>query len=281
MGCMLVFTPLFVVGQDEPLTTRMDLTCIQEMNKEVSLSAKLRAKDGRSYVPVKGEKIMFTGLQDEEYIDLGSAVTDGKGDAIISIKDLSLLSQDEDGYYTVSASYEGSDKYEGNEEEFMFLRGFLEMETSDDSGTKSIEILVYSVEDDEQIPIEEVEARVSVPMLFSNLPIGSDYTDEEGKLQFEFPDDLPGDSEGNITLMAEAPETDDYGILRATQVKNWGIPKAEVVEKTRTLWSPDAPLWMVITFIVLMLAVWGHFIYIIFRLFLMSRDGKMAINGQN
>jgi hypothetical protein len=278
-GLIFIFLPLLLSAQDdEPMTTRVDLTCIQEINKNVQLSAKLRAKDGRSYVPVKGETIIFTALKDDEYIDLGESVSDANGDAVIFIDNLDELSFDEEGYYTVSAYYEGNDQYEENEEEFYFKRGYLEMTTSENDGTKLIQLMVYSIEDDEQIPIEEVETKVSVPMLFSNLPVGSDYTDEEGFLEFEFPNDLPGDENGNVTLLAEAPDTDDYGILRASEVKKWGIPKSVVVESGRTLWSPNAPLWMVITFSLLMLVVWGHFVYIIFRLFKMSKEGKLTLN---
>jgi hypothetical protein len=279
-GLLLMICPISLTGQDDkPLTTRVDLTCIQELNKDIQLSAKLRAKEGRSYVPVEGETVSFTGLQEDEYLELGEAVTDKNGDAVLTVNNLEKLSIDDDGYYTVSAYYEGSDDYEENEEEFMFKRGYMEMKTMEEDGTKSVQISVYAIEDEEQIPIEEVEAKVGVPMLFSQLPIGSDYTDEEGYLEFEFPNDLPGDKDGNVTLIAEALETDDFGVLRASEVKQWGIPKAVVIEKTRTLWSPNAPLWMVITFTMLMLAVWGHFIYIIYRLYLMSKEGKMVLKN--
>lgn len=262
---------------DELLKTRIDLICVQSIDSPIQLVAKLRAKEGKSYLAVKDEQIDFFIVTEEDEISIGDNVTNSSGEAAVIITDNSLLSADEDGYYTVSASYNGSDKYEDDSEEFYFKIASINMETSEDEDVKSIDVRVYETIDGEEIPIEDLEITLSVPMMFSNLSIGSEYSDEDGMVAFEFPNDLPGDKTGNVRIIAEVLESDDYGNLRQELEKDWGIPKTEVIEQTRSLWSPDAPLWMVISFSILMFTVWGHFIYIIYRLFQLKKEGQVAV----
>lgn len=283
MKIVLLFC--FIVGginsgisqSEELLKTRIDLTCVQSLDAPIQLVAKLRAKGDKSYFAVKDERIEFFIITEDDEILIGDNMTNSDGEASVVITDNSLLSTDEEGYYTVSASYEGSDKYEDNLEEFYFKIAYIKMEASEDEEVKSIEANVYEIIDGEDIPIEDLELTLAVPMMFSNLPIGSEYTDEDGLVAFEFPNDLPGDEIGNVRLMAEVLESDDYGILREEVIKDWGIPKADVIEQSRSLWSPDAPFWMVITFTVLMFTVWGHFIYIIYRLFQLKKEGEVVV----
>ncbi|MCK5367862.1 MAG: hypothetical protein KAQ62_04895, partial [Cyclobacteriaceae bacterium] len=47
---------------------------------------------------------------------------------------------------------------------------------------------------------------------------------------------------------------------------------------TRALWHTNAPLWMIITLIILLVGVWGHYIFVIINLFkLKSLSSKKKI----
>jgi len=68
-------------------------------------------------------------------------------------------------------------------------------------------------------------------------------------------------------------ETDDYGTLRASITKPWGLNPVKAERAERALWTPNAPVWMLLTFVGLMGAVWGHFLIIGIELYLIRKDG--------
>ena len=115
----------------------------------------------------------------------------------------------------------------------------------------------------------EVEVNVYVQRLFSLLPIGKGYTDEQGEFSIDFPVDLPGDSLGNVTIISKITENEMYGNLESQEVVNWGIP----VQKNhalgeRELWSAraNAPYYIVLIVNIILLVVWGYIYYIIYQL---------------
>ncbi|NNF36984.1 MAG: hypothetical protein HKN68_22970 [Saprospiraceae bacterium] len=263
-----------ISAQEGPLTTRIDLTCEQTFSGDITLIAQGRYKEGRSYSPLTSQEFEFYAyIKGEEQI-LGSSSTDNEGFARFDIKSLEGWDLDEDFYYTIGVNYEGTDQYEDNFEEYNFKRAKLKVET-DDSEDKNIEIQIVEIIDGEELPVEDIEIAVAVPMMFSDLIIGSDYTDEDGMVSMIFPNDLPGGENGNISFIAKTIDADDYGVVTQSLNKVWGIPKATVIEESRSLWTPDAPLWMVATFSILMLVVWGHFIYIIYTLVKVKNDVKL------
>ena len=254
-----------ISAQDEPFTTRMDLSCEQASETEITLVAQGRYKEGRSYTPLINQEFEFFAYIDGEETVLGNASTDESGYARYSIDNLDGWDVDEEGYYTFGINYAGTDEYEDNFDETVFKRARVDV-TTEDGEEKSVTVQLFELGQDGEIPVEDIEIAVAVPMMFSDLIIGSDYTDSDGMVSFTFPDDLPGDEIGNIKFIAKTIDADDYGVVLQSVDQQWGVPKAQVIEQTRSLWTPNAPMWMVITFTLLMLAVWGHFVYIIMKL---------------
>jgi len=87
------------------------------------------------------------------------------------------------------------------------------------------------------------------------------------------PNNLPGDAQGNLTLIGRLDENETYGNLEASVVQKWGVAVSnKSQELPRALWSSHPPLWMLITFIILMTAVWGHYAIIIYELFRLRKE---------
>jgi hypothetical protein len=108
---------------------------------------------------------------------------------------------------------------------------------------------------------------------FNPLKVGEGTTDVNGEATIEIPKNLPGDAKGNITLLAKLDESELYGNLEASVIQQWGTPVSDKLEEQpRALWSPHAPLWMMITFIILMCTVWGHYLVIIIQLFRLRKE---------
>ena len=108
---------------------------------------------------------------------------------------------------------------------------------------------------------------------FSALKIGEGTTDENGEATVEIPNNLPGDANGNITLLAKLDENETFGNLEASVIQKWGVPVSDKLEdQPRALWSSHPPLWMLITFFILMGIVWGHYIVIVVQLFRLRKE---------
>ena len=145
---------------------------------------------------------------------------------------------------------------------------------SEEDNTKTI---IAKASDQTGLPIEDLELYFYVKRTFSLLPIGDGFnaTDENGILEIEFPNDLPGDPEGNLIIVVKIIESDMYNDLTIETTKNWGLPvKLEdpKIEK-RSLWAAaaNAPISLIISISLMIIAVWYIICYILFKLYKISR----------
>lgn len=136
--------------------------------------------------------------------------------------------------------------------------------------------LIVTATDQNDLPIEDLELYFYVKRTFSLLPIGDPFnsTDENGVIELEFPNDLPGDHEGNIIIVVKIMESDLYNDLTIEASKNWGIVTAlDQLEENRSLWAAaaNAPITLILTVSILIIAVWYIICYIIFTLYIISK----------
>ncbi len=124
-----------------------------------------------------------------------------------------------------------------------------------------------------EIPVPEAVLGIFVQRWFKPLKIGEGTTDEKGEATVEVPGNLPGDAKGNITLLAKLDENEMYGNLETNVTQKWGIPVSDKLnELPRALWSSHPPYWMMITFIILVSVVWGHYLVILIQLFRLRKE---------
>jgi len=145
---------------------------------------------------------------------------------------------------------------------------------SEEDNTKTI---IAKASDQTGLPIEDLELYFYVKRTFSLLPIGDGFnaTDENGMLEIEFPNDLPGDPEGNLIIVTKIIESDMYNDLTIETTKNWGLPvilEDSSVEK-RSLWSAaaNAPISLIIIISTMIFAVWYIICFIFYKLYRISR----------
>ena len=145
---------------------------------------------------------------------------------------------------------------------------------SEEDNTKTI---IAKASDQTGLPIEDLELYFYVKRTFSLLPIGDGFnsTDENGILEIEFPNDLPGDTEGNVIIVVKVIESDIYNDLTIETTKKWGLPlilEDTSVEK-RSLWAAaaNAPLSLIISISLMIIAVWYIICFILYKLYRISR----------
>ena len=82
----------------------------------------------------------------------------------------------------------------------------------EDEGANKI---IATVTDMDGNPVEELDLYFYVKRTFSNLPIGDVFntTDEDGMVSVNFPNDLPGDHDGNVIILTRIMDSDLYNDL--------------------------------------------------------------------
>ena len=162
---------------------------------------------------------------------------------------------------------------ESAEEYISFRRGRLEIIPVKEDSLLTVQVKLIDVGTGQETPVKETTVGIYVNRLFLPMKVGEVTTDENGEGSVEFPNNLPGDSKGNLTLLARLDENETFGNMEAAVVQPWGVPVSDKPEvQPRALWSSHPPLWMLITFIILMLAVWGHYIVIVYELFRLRKE---------
>jgi len=150
----------------------------------------------------------------------------------------------------------------------------LSISFSEDNDTK---IITTKAIDQSGVPIEDLELYYFVKRTFSLLPIGDPFnsTDENGIIEVEFPNDLPGDPEGNVIIVVKILESDLYNDQTLEVSKNWGIPTVleDPDAEKRSLWAAaaNAPISLIFIVCSMIIAVWYIIFYIIFKLYKISR----------
>lgn len=134
----------------------------------------------------------------------------------------------------------------------------------------------------QETPIEGLDIYFYVQRSFSLLPIGSVFntTDESGKVEIDFPLDLPGDENGNIILIVKVEDSPPYRDTTLKKNISWGVPLViNNQENKRTLWaaSSNAPLFLIFLVNSILLVVWGLIIYILSQLYLIWKESTLSI----
>ena len=140
-------------------------------------------------------------------------------------------------------------------------------------------IIIATATDMNNEPIEDLELYFYVKRSFSNLPIGDLFnaTDENGTVKVEFPNDLPGDSRGNLTILVKIIDSDLYNDLTIETIKKWGVPSPspDKLQEKRSLWAAaaNAPIPLILIISTLIFSIWFIIFYIIYILFKINKIG--------
>lgn len=250
----------------------IEFTSIQKNDNSVDLKASVKAKISGTLIRLEGIKIEFLIGNDSASNKLGEVFTDKKGVALFNCK-ADLLKMDKEGKLNFKATFAGKDSIEAAEEVLAIKRARLEITPIKQDSTLSVQVKLVDLSSGTETAVPETDLGVFVKRMFSDLKLGEGKTDENGETTVEIPNGLPGDAKGDLTLIAKLEENETYGNLEASVVQPWGTPVSyELKDLPRALWSPYPPVWMLVTFVVLMGTVWGHYIVIIVQLIRLRKE---------
>jgi hypothetical protein len=189
----------------------------------------------------------------------------------------SELSANKDGLWQFTAAFDGNDTIESATSELLIRNASVFMECSEQDSIKTVKVRAEKSESGKMVPAAGEILTVYVPRMFSLLPIGELTLDDEGNGSLEFPSDIPGDLDGNLTIIARFDDHPEFGTIESKEILKWGIPFIAVDHSShRALWTKTAPKWMIYTLTILLVGVWGHYFFAFISLIRIRMSAKKA-----
>ncbi|MGK0174468.1 MAG: hypothetical protein ACI9AT_000848 [Ulvibacter sp.] len=265
-------------GQKEK--ARMSLAYTNINNDGSRLTATVKTKVDKAYENVQGVKVNFYLEEIGKDGYLGNAITGEKGEAVLILPESLKKIIPKHNSLLYLATIENDDRLKDAETEIEIRRSYTELTLETEDSVRQVRFFVGAPDSTGTIvPVEEVEAIIYVKRLFGLLPLteGFEMTNEEGILSLEFPDDIPGDENGNLTIVAQVEDHDEFGTLRSAKQIAWGVPlEDDHTELDRELWSArsNAPIPLILITNILIIGIWGIIGYIVFLLIKINKIGK-------
>jgi hypothetical protein len=272
--CCLLFTFLSgsLFAQKIEAETELKYVKNSDQSKTLIYTVKFTKPGAKQSSEVVGIPVTFSVGSKKE--TLSAIKTNGYGVAQINIpSDQKLLSKG--GEYSFYASLPEDSVFESRSDSVTLKDIFLEMNLLLKDSVKTIEINAYELGADGNKNPVKTDLNVYVPRTFSKLKIAETSTDENGFVELEFPEGIPGDSLGNLNIICRIEGHEKYATVETAANIDWGVPTNYHVSKFhRALWTTIAPYWMIVTLTVLLLGVWGHYVYVIYKLYSIRKEGK-------
>jgi len=256
----------------------MELTSWKYSDNSRVLVASLTAYDenGNEYLP-EGANVTFFFLSEEEEILIGNGLSGPDGKAVLEMEQDLVIPMDEDGYMSFNAILESTDKLQMTEAELQIKDARLEIEFIEEDEERNIQYKGFVINGDGiEEPLMDDDCYLYVPRMFNLMKIEDCWLEEDGTGRMIFPTDLIGDTSGNVMIIARIEEHYDYGNLEASGNINWALSKHTEKREgpQRELWTPIAPMWMIITLIIMLAGVWGHYLYAVIQLYRVRQAGR-------
>lgn len=248
-----------------------------ENKQELKATVSARIGEKRKMLPVEGLPVSFYNVIDTSEFLLATISSDTNGDAVLLLSQEINIEKNAEGGFSFEIRFEGDDIYKKASKDISFREVKIEIAFIEIDSIKVVHAKAYETGiEGGRIPLEETDIKFYVPGSFSLYTIGEG-SFEKGICEINFPVTMPGDSIGNLTIIARIEESDDFGNVEARAVKDWGVVREPVIIKSnRGLGDTDAPLWMVYTLLVLLSIVWIHYIYVFVVIYMIKKEAKVS-----
>jgi hypothetical protein len=231
-------------------------------------------KDRKDLVPIFEAEINFYNSLNDEEILLGSSKTSEEGIAQLILPENQKYLFDEDGAINLIARFNGSETIDEQEESITIKDIKITLDLKEVDSVKTVFAKAFTIDSlGVETPVAEAEMLFFVQGMLSKLKI-IDGEISDGEFEFEFPTNIPGDADGDVTIIASIEDNEEFGNAIQHQTIKWGSHVIEPVTNVKnTLWSEAAPLWMYIVLTFLLVGVWANYVYTITNLFKIKKEG--------
>lgn len=269
----IVIMPTFLMAQNtaEKPTLILTLKYYNDNNLTHHLLAQAKSKIDGKFQNIANVPLKFYITNDTEKSNLiGSAITNGKGEAIIvipaSAKQQWIKSPNQN-FVVVSAA---TKTFDAGNAELAITKAKIKIDTTEG---KIITAQLVALVDTTWTPIAAVDMIIGVKRLGGILNANETptyATDSLGGAIAEFKrDTIPGDAKGNIILIASVIDNDVYGNLTAEMKAPWGgktIYTSNFDHRTLFARRGYSPIWLELLAYGIVIAVWSVIIFLFFQL---------------
>jgi hypothetical protein len=272
---ILVFFPSLVFAQESAgkENPTLEFTYLKKNDGSKQLTATLTIFRNRITYPIVGSNVaIFLGTDKISTV----VTTNPDGKAYLVFQPGVVLPVNKEGKTECIAKFGGNDTLETAETSIAVKDAVLKMSLNLVDSVKTVTVWAFLPGNkNDSIPLAGEPVNIYVSRMFSLLKIGEGSFDDQGRFTAEFPADLPGEADGTVQIIARIEDNEQYANIETTQSYPWGVPSMHgLYGSHRALWTEIAPMWMIITLTILLLGVWGHYIYVIFQLILIKRESK-------
>ena len=263
-----------------PATTVLRFACTSTSDDSLQLQATISVKHEEGSTNLANAQVSFYSVEKDGDVKIGQAKTDVHGVAVLKIPAHNKYARNDQQMLSLKAKYDGNTKFEASEGEFSIKPAKLKVSFYEEDSVRFVKVEGTQLNaNGTETPITEGTVIVGVPKMLSILKIAEITLDSTGMGSAEFPKDIIGDSLGSLTVVAYIEENDIFGNVKASADNKWGLPKHLISpdRPTRELWTPIAPLWMIITLIIMLAGVWGHYVYAIVQLVMINKSSKVKV----
>ncbi len=214
-------------------------------------------------------KVYITSDADKNNL-IGAGITSERGEYILFIPPIAKqewIKSATQNFVAVSAT---TKLYDEAREEATITKAKIKIDTADG---KIITAKLLTMVDSIWRPMAGVEMVLAVKRLDGNLNISETATyttDTAGLVTGEFKrDSLPGDTKGNLVLVANIIDNDVYGNIIAETSVPWGKPLVYTTNYNhRSLFARrgHSPIWLELLAYGIIILVWGVIIYLGFQI---------------
>lgn len=268
LGCI----PTFINAQTvEKNTLVLGLKYFNDNNASQHLVIQAKSKiDGKfqkiAHIPLK----VYIASDADKTNLIGAGTTSERGELVVLIPPSAKAAWGKSASQTFVAVSAATKLYEESKVEAMITKAKLKIDTSDG---KIVNAKLYVLTDSTWKPMAGVEMVLTVKRLGGNLNINETATyttDTAGAVTAEFKrENLPGDTKGNLILVANVIDNDTYGNLTAETKAPWGT---KLIYSTnynhRSLFARRgySPIWLELLAYGIIAAVWIVIIYLILQI---------------
>lgn len=253
------------------------LTTAKNIDNSRTLSVLYQAtnkKDRKDRIPITDALIQFYAADHDSIMPLGEIKTNNKGIAEFIVPATKSIYANEDGYQSFTALFKGTKGLKKQKKSVEVKDLFLELSLSEIDSVNMVSIEAFEKDSiGDRVYVEELDIVFSVGGMLSRMPIEEGST-EDGKYEFEMPNDIPGDINGDFKFYAFVDDHDDYGTVLQMSQSNWGVFDDIQVPEKNKLWTDAAPIWMYIVLTILLVGAWANYVYAVVKLWKIKKIGS-------
>jgi hypothetical protein len=291
---LLVFSIVFNVFNMEVFSqatskkqkARISLEFVSKNNSNRQLIATVKTKIDRSYQVVSDVKVKFYYNEVSQNNLIGIKSSDHNGMSILDLPDENKYYGDAINKFDFIATIEDNPNFRDTSKEIEIYESRLELNFIEVDSLRIINVRFNAPDSiGNYIPKEDLEIKLYIKRMFGDLLINEEFdtTDESGIFSFDFAGNIPGDENGDLTVIAKIEDDDNFGTVLFENNIQWGdLLKVDDFADRRELWTARAntPLSLLILINGMIIAIWGTIFYIILQINRIRKIGKIEQNNK-